>query len=58
MIQAGTVIFATDASAEGIEAAKAWARAQGFTADDVRIVKRDGQCLVIATRAVKPAPTL
>jgi hypothetical protein len=51
-----TVLFATDASADGVSDARAWAKAQGLSGDDVRIVKRttEGieQCLVIAKRQI------
>jgi ribosomal protein L36 len=58
MLRADTVVFATDDSAEGIEDAKAWARLQKLTPEDVRIVKREGQCLVIAKRPIFSTPVL
>ena len=54
MIPAGTIILATDDSPEGIADARLWIRAQAFTPADVQLVKRDGQCLVIAKREVSP----
>ena len=58
MIEAGWVIFATDASDEGRAEAKAWCRAQGFTVEDVRIaIREEKQCLVIAKRSVSPKAT-
>jgi hypothetical protein len=46
------VIFASDASPEGIADAKAYIRRFGLTQDDVRLVRQDGQSLVIAKRNV------
>jgi len=51
MLEPDTVIFATDDSADGIAAAREWLKAQKFTADDVRLIKRDGQCLIITKRS-------
>lgn len=53
-IPAGYVLFATDASDEGIEDARQWISKQQFTKEDVKLIKRSDQCLVIAKRAVKP----
>jgi hypothetical protein len=46
-MRAGFVLFASDDSHEGQSDARAYIRAHGFTADDVRLIKRDGQTLVI-----------
>jgi len=54
MMPTDTVLFATDDSEAGVSDARLWIKAQAFTADDVRLVKRDGQCLVIAKRPVSP----
>lgn len=54
IIPTGYVLFATDASEEGIEDARDWIAKQQFTTEDVKLVKRSNQCLVIAKRAVKP----
>lgn len=54
MIPAGYVLFATDTSDEGIEDARDWIKGQSFTQEDVKLIKRSNQCLVIAKRAVKP----
>ena len=54
MLPAETTLLATDDSEAGIADARLWIRAQAFTADDVRLIKRDGQCLVIAKRPVSP----
>jgi predicted O-methyltransferase YrrM len=48
----GPVIFASDASPEGLADAKAYIRRFGLTQDDVRLVRQDGQSLVIAKRNV------
>ena len=52
MIREGTVIFATDDSEEGQSAIRAWVREKAYTAADVRLVKREGQCLAIAKRTL------
>ena len=54
VIPADTIILATDDSEAGVSDARLWIKAQAFTADDVRLIKRDGQCLVIAKRPVSP----
>jgi len=54
MLPAETTLLATDDSEAGIADARLWIRAQAFTGDDVRLIKRDGQCLVIAKRPVSP----
>ena len=51
MIQPGHILFAssddTDAS---ISDAREYIREQGLTSDDVRLIKRDGQALVVAKK--------
>jgi len=54
VIPADTIILATDDSEAGVSDARLWIKAQAFTADDVRLIKRDGQCLVIAKRPISP----
>lgn len=57
-IKAGTVIFATDDSREGVADARVWLRDSGLTPADVRLYKLDGMTLVQALRDVdlrKPA---
>jgi len=49
-IKAGTIIFATDASEEGREDARAWLRERGYTPQDVRLYERDGMTLAQALR--------
>ena len=47
---AGPVIYASDASAEALEDAKAYIRRFDLTRDDVTLVQRRGQTLVVAKR--------
>ncbi len=54
MIPANFTLFAAPADDEGVTEAKAWVAAQGFTKDDVKIIKRESQCLVISLRPVSP----
>lgn len=56
-MRAGWVLFATDESDAGVSDARQWCRDCGLTGDDVRLVKRDGQCLVIAKREVRVKQT-
>ena len=46
----GPVIYASDASAEALEDAKAYIRRFDLTRDDVTLVQRRGQTLVVAKR--------
>lgn len=46
----GPVIYASDASPEALEDAKTYIRRFGLTTDDVALVRRRGQTLVIAKR--------
>lgn len=46
----GPVIFASDSSHDGIADAKAYIRRFGLTREDVSLVVRNGQTLVIAKR--------
>lgn len=49
-MKAGTVVYASDESDESVSDARAFIRDHGYTRDDVRLVKRDGQVLVIMER--------
>ena len=57
ILPAGMVIYATNDSAEGVQDARVEIKRRGFTPDDVRLVKKDGQCLIIAKRPLEPKPT-
>ena len=48
----GPVLYASDASDAALDDAKAYIRRFGLTPDDVKIVRQDGQTLVIAKRNV------
>lgn len=45
-IKAGFVIFATMATTEGIEDARAFLRTNGFAKDQARLYRHDGQVMV------------
>jgi hypothetical protein len=50
-MQPETILFAcSDDTPECIALAREWVREKKLTADDVRMVKRDGMTLVIAKR--------
>jgi hypothetical protein len=48
----GPVLFASDDSQDALDDAKAYIGRFGLTKDDVRLVRSDGQTLVIAKRNV------
>jgi len=48
----GPVLFASDDSEEAVDDAKTYIRRFRLTHDDVQLVKRDGQTLVIAKQNV------
>lgn len=53
MIPEDWVVYATDASDEGKAEVKAWCKEHRLSADDVKIVIRDGTlCLAITKRKV------
>lgn len=56
-MRAGWVLFATDDSEAGISDARQWCKDNSMTGEDVRLVRREGQCLVIAKREVSPRQT-
>lgn len=45
-IKTGFIVFATDASREGVEDARAWLREKKLTPDQVRLYQHDGMTLV------------
>jgi len=49
----GWVLYASDDSPASVEEAREYIRAHGLTREDVKLVKREGQVLVIAEREVK-----
>lgn len=51
-MKAGTVLYAGDDSPASVEEARDYIRTHGLTRDDVKLVKREGQVLVIAIREV------
>ena len=51
MIKPGVIAFATDASREGIEDARAWLKEREMTPDKVRLYIENGMALV---QVVKP----
>ena len=48
----GPVLYASDDSQDALDDAKAYIARFGLTKDDVRLVRQDGQTLVIAKRNV------
>jgi len=53
VIRRRTVIFASDDSEEALADARAWLALWGYTRDDCKLIKRDGQILVIAERDIE-----
>ena len=52
-MKAGTVLYAGDDSPESVTEAREYIRTHSLTRDDVKLVKREGQVLVIAEREVR-----
>lgn len=52
-IPTDTVVFATDDSDEGIADARAWLEHHRLTIEDVRLFKREGQCLITSKRELE-----
>lgn len=52
-VKAGTVLYASDGSDAALAEARAWISERRLTRDDVKLVKRDGQVLVVAEREVR-----
>lgn len=48
-----TVLFASDDSDDALTDAKEYIKIQEFTHDDVKLVKRDSQILVVAIKGIK-----
>ena len=48
----GWVLYAGDDSPASVEDAREYIKAHGLTREDVKLVKRDGQVMVIAERDV------
>jgi hypothetical protein len=49
-------MLATDDSDDGVSDARSFIKAQAYTGEDVRLVRREGQALVIAKRPVNTVP--
>lgn len=50
----GWVLYASDTSNDAVAEAREYIARHNLTRDDVRLVRRDGQTLVIAEREVRP----
>ena len=50
VIKAGTIVFATDDSREGVKDARAWLKEKSLTPDDVRLYQYEFCTLVQAVR--------
>lgn len=53
MIGEGTVLFASDTSAESVAEAREWIRGKGLTQVDVKLIQKDGMTLIVAKRRVE-----
>lgn len=51
-IKTGVIVFATDASREGILEARAWLKEKGLTPDQVRLFRLNDQTLVETLRPI------
>jgi len=52
-IKAGTIVFATDDSREGVADARAWLKEKDLTPDNVHFYQADGMTLISAKRELK-----
>ena len=50
MIQPGHILYASSDCPEAVEEARAYIAREGLTSDDVRLIRKEGQILVIAKR--------
>ena len=50
MIQPSTVLYASDDSDASVAEARAYIAREGLTGEDVRLIRKEGQVLVIAKR--------
>lgn len=53
MIPRDTVLFASDDSEDGLADARAYIARFGLTGDDVKMGRKDGQCLVVSKRDLR-----
>lgn len=53
VIPIDTIVFATDDSDNGVADARAWLQHHRLTIEDVRLFKREGQCLVVSKRELE-----
>jgi len=51
-LEPGTVMYASAAIPESITDAREYIKRMGLTADDVRLIKKDGQVLVVTKRRI------
>lgn len=52
-MKAGTVLYASDDSADSVTEAREYIKRHGLTRDDVKLVKRECQVLVVAEREIE-----
>lgn len=56
MIQSGTVLYASDDSDASVTEAREYIARMRLTSDDVRLIRKDGQILVVAKRELWNEP--
>lgn len=52
LIGEGHILYASDDSPESITEAREYIKRMGLTADDVRLIKKDGQVLAVTKRRI------
>lgn len=52
MIHPGHILYASDDSEASVTEAREYIREQGLTAEDVRLIRKEGQILVVAQRRI------
>lgn len=50
MISPGFILYASNDSPESVQEAREYIKSHGMTADDVRLIKTEGQVRVVAKR--------
>lgn len=53
MLREGTTLWASDTSEQAVTEAREWIREKQLTAEDVRLIQRDGMTLIVAKRRVE-----
>lgn len=53
MLREGTTLWASDTSEQAVTESREWIREKGLTKDDVKLIQKDGQTLIVSKRRVE-----